>query len=373
MGPVNYRAKAKSRIDCCDPNPSAHKLKHSLNELIVPLGRDINPRFTSSAKASKVVKSSSFHVEKPVNKTESESSLVKSSTFESLFEIGSSVPDLESEIKKATQASTNPAESASSTPLENSPAMEVGLETIHHHHKFGWTESEYAENGGHDAMFSEAYSTQGKKHEATVNSPVHNGNHRLAGKSVTPTYEDSNTDTFGVYSDTSPSYSRHDEGDLQVVDFEVTNSETETTVVLKHLLALSSLSKEKETTDEATYSTSHNSSTNNHVRRSTGSSSLWTMPAIEESDSEESESYYESEEIVKTPSVPIVPYTLPIPTINLQDEDGTILETILKGTKGLNSEEDGTDATVNSGSDSVVVNYSPQTVYDDELGPSTKL
>ena len=368
---VNYSA-IKPKIDCSDPNPSVHKLKHSLNELIIPLGRNINPRFSSSSgKATRIVKSSSFHVEKPVSdKTESKSaSLVKSSTFESLFEVGSQnsgVPDLESEIEKATQASTNQTESASSTdPLEDStqPAMEVGLETVHHHHKLGWTEEHVVNPGGHDKMFSEAYSTQllGKKHGATVDD---SGLPHRIGENVgvaTNFYEDS-TGT-GRYN--------RDEDDIHVVDFEVTNSETETTVVLKHLLATSSLSKESEATDSTNGSSS---STNNHARRTTGSSSLWTMPAIEESDSEESESYYESEKVVTTPPLPIVPHTLPIPTVNLQDEDGTILETILKGSEGLKSEDgEGTDATVGSGSDShLVANYSPQTVYDD-FGPSTKL
>lgn len=344
-----------------------------MNELIVPLGRNINPRFSSSSgKATRIVKSSSFHVEKPASdKTESKSaSLVKSSTFESLFEVGSQnsgVPDLESEIEKATQASTNQTESASSTdPLEDStqPAMEVGLETVHHHHKLGWTE-EYAVNpGGHDGMFSETYSTAqllGKKHGATVDDS--GLPHRIGESvSVATNFHEDNTDTGR--------YNRDSEDDIHVVDFEVTNSETETTVVLKHLLATSSLSKESEATD----SMNSSSSTNNHARRTTGSSSLWAMPAIEESDSEESESYYESEEVVKTPPLPIVPYTLPIPTINLQDEDGTILETILKGSKGMKSEDgDGTDATVDGGCDShLVTNYSPETVYDD-FGPNTKL
>ena len=366
---VNYSA-IKPRIDCSDPNPSAHKLKHSLNELIIPLGRDINPRFSSLAKAARIVKSSSFHVKKPISdKTESKSaSLVKSSTFESLFEVGSQnsgAPDLESEIEKATQASVNQTESASSTdPLEDStqPTMEVGLETVHHRHKLGWTE-EYAVNpGGHDEMFS----TQllGKKHGATMDDsgPPHRIGESVSISVATNFHKDS-TDT-GRYN--------RSEDDIHIVDFEVTNSDTETTVVLKHLLATSSLSKENEATDSTN---SGSSSANNHARRTTGSSSLWTMPAIEESDSEESESYYESEEIVTTPPLPIVPYTLSIPTVNLQDEDGTILETILKGREGLteSGDGDGTDATVDSGSDShLVANYSPQTVYDD-FGPSTKL
>ena len=348
-----------------------------MNELTIPLGRDINPRFTSRAlKASRLVKSSSLHIEKPIDKTESESSLVKSSTFDSLFEVDSQksgIPDLETEIEIATQASTNPTKSVSSASPEDSPAMEVGLETVHHHHKLGWTEPEYAMNGavGHNMMFSEAaYSTQGKKYEDAVNSDDLNDIHRTPGESAASTcHEDSKADTFGgqrafEYSHTVPRYSRDqfDEDDIQIVDFEVTNSETETTVVLKHLLALSSLrEKENETTG----------TTSNHVSRSTGSSPLWTMPAIEESDSEENESYYESEEVVTPPpSVPIVPYTLPIPTLNLQDEDGTILETILKGTEGLKTDNDG-NATVDS-SDSLVAKYSPKTVYDD-FGPSTNL
>ena len=406
---VNFRASAKSRIDCSDPNPSAHKLKHSLNELTVPLGRDVNPRFiSSSGKTAKIVKSSSFHVDKPVSvdKTESKSAtLVKSSTFESLFEVDSQksqgVPDLETEIEKATQASTNQTESASSvtTPLEDSsnPAtiMEVGLETVHHHHKLGWTEDSYTavpdpgDHSVHDMLFSEAaYSgTQppGKKYGATASENSGYGlPHKIGENSCdvhvasTTFHEDSD---HGDHTATTP-----DEDDIQVVDFEVTNSETETTVILKHLLATSSLSKETtdEATDAATNGTQSHSRTtkNNHGRRSAkGSSSqtLWTMPSIEESDSEESETYYESEDaIVAPPPLPIIPYTLPIPTVNLQDEDGTILETILKGREGLKSSDEGGDgngtgAIVDRGSDSLLVaNYSPQTVYDD-LGPSTKL
>lgn len=369
-----------------------------MNELIVPLGRDINPRFSStssSGKTARIVKSSSFHIEKPVsdNKTESKSStLVKSSTFESLFEVSQGAPDLESEIKKATQASTNQTESASlstaADPFEDSPTttntMEVGLETVHHHHKFGWTEdSAYAVNPGHrrhdiDMMFSsKPYSStklQGKRqHGTTVEDSSHGLPHRIGesgtGVHVATAFHEDSTGTDTARLD--------EEDDIQVIDFEVTSSETETTVFLKHLLATSSLNKD---TEEST-----DSSTSNHGRRSTGSSSaLWTMPAIEESDSEESESYYESEDIVTIPPLrlPIVPYTLPIPTVNLQDEDGTILEVILKGREGVtesavddNEADDGTGAaTVDSGSDSLLVaNYSPQTVYDDFGGPSTKL
>lgn len=409
---TDYSA-VKSRIDCSDPNPSAHKLKHSLNELIVPLGRDINPRFTGSAsgKAARIVKSSSFHVEKPrsVSESKSASTLVKSSTFEALFEVGSQkspegVPDLESEIEKATQASTNQTESASTAstldPLEDSSSttdtMEVGLETVHHHHKLGWTEEYTASSGDHEVIFtSETYRStaaelpRGRKHRANAVWPRGESESDLPHRSsfrgssgVTATTiheEDSSTVDMAAtarLSDAGPL------DDIQVVDFEVTNSETETTVILKHLLATSSLSKENVADEDTDQSTQGSIGTKSkHGHRSTGSSSLWTMPSIEESDSEESESYYESEEIVATPPLPIVPYTLPIPTVNLQDEDGTILETIIKGREGLKSaeeaegEKDGTDATVgqSSGSDSLlVINYSPQTVYDD-FGPSTKL
>ena len=266
--------------------------------------------------------------------------------------------------------------------------MEVGLETVHHHHKFGWTEdSTYAVDPGHrhdiDVMFSSkpVYSNkeqQGKRpHGATDFS--HGLPHRIGESgstgvhAATAFHEDSTAGTDTARLD--------EEDDIQVIDFEVTSSETETTVFLKHLLATSSLNKETNT-EEST-----DSSTSNRGRRSSGSSSaLWAMPAIEESDSEESESYYESEDIVTTPPpLPIVPYTLPIPTVNLQDEDGTILEVILKGREGVTESadmddsgardsNDETGATVDSGSDSLLAaNYSPQTVYDDFGGPSTKL
>ena len=92
------------------------------------------------------------------------------------------------------------------------------------------------------------------------------------------------------------------------------------------------------------------------------------MPAIEESDSEESESYHESEEVVTTPPLPIIPYTLPIPTVKLQDEDGTIFETIINGKEGVKSvgeDWDGTGATADQSNGSDSLNYSPQTVYGD--------
>ena len=41
----HFRAEAKSKIDCSDPNP-AHKLQRSINELSITGARKLNPRFT---------------------------------------------------------------------------------------------------------------------------------------------------------------------------------------------------------------------------------------------------------------------------------------------------------------------------------------
>ena len=40
----HFRAEAKSKIDCSDPNP-AHKLQRSINELSITGGKKLNPRF----------------------------------------------------------------------------------------------------------------------------------------------------------------------------------------------------------------------------------------------------------------------------------------------------------------------------------------
>lgn len=248
--------------------------------------------------------------------------------------------------------------------------MEVGLETIYQH-KLGWGEIDtFSGSNDNDvrklqATAEDGYDEQVKKSKESSTSAddtpsLHNG--IKTGEDVSAHHKDvqpSTVNSFGencvfVRSGIASGYQPSDE-DINVVDFEVTNSETETTVVLKHLLALSSL-REKE-----------NETTVSNVSRPTGSTALCTMPAIEESDSEENDSYYESEEIVTTP---IVPYSLPIPTVNLLDEDGVVLETILRGREGL--EIDGNAANNVDTSSTTDTNFTTKTVYDD-LGPSTKL
>lgn len=403
---MNYRARVKSKIDCSDPNPAVHNLKHSLNELIIPLGEKVNPRFenvsSNSWSKSRLVKSSSFHaIDEADELKSSTSSLVKSSTFDSLLEIDSTTePSLESEIKESAASLSNPspttANSIDNVPSENDSdsAMQVGLETFHHHHhKLAWG-AHYPTNGrrhihskNNHLLFDETLESyggdvpRGKFSQINGCSSSMQQNVRAAGyydERVPSNYHRNGKtlnsfggkQTFNEHSDTAAiqeydndQQNEKEEEDLNIVDFEVTNSETETTVFLKHIWARSSLNDDEDKTNM------------NSVLKSNGSRTsgpLWTMPSIEESDSEESESYYESEDaVIVTTPVPNVPYTLPVPTVNLVDEDGTILEVILQGREGLSPEDLETTNTVDSNS-SAAVEYTPQTVYDD-LGPSTRL
>ena len=382
--PVDYSAKAKPKIDNSDPNPGIHKLKHSLNDLVIPLGRALNPRFvatTGLTSKSSLVKSTSFHTAVDVDdhsNSTAKSSIVKSSTFDSVCAIESSAtPNTspESETVLVTKDS-NPTESLSkaipdSEDSENtSMAMEVCRETVRPQHKLAWGD-DYTTNGeGHDdnsMMFDETLEIcDTGKGVKSINGRTSGYSSRRAAfyEESVPTYHrDRKMNLFGKrrafecpISAPTCEEDECEEEDMNIIDFEVTNSEKETTVVLKHLLALSSLREEE---NDITDSTTSGAS------MSTGSTTLHAMPSIEESDSEESENYYESEDIAATVTTPtpIVPYTLPVPTVNLVDEDGTVLETILQGREALSKKD--TD-TVDSDS------YSPKTVYN-ESGPSTQL
>ena len=333
-------------------------MKHSLKELTVPLGRDINPRFgVSRSSKSGLTKSSSFNTAEEVDDRLRSTSLVKSSSFDSLFQVSAltaeiSVSQIKTEEGKTSLASSesenrsteNIQEAELEEPVLDQDSSNTDMEVAVHptQHKMAWGEGlgyHSRNRGNHNAMMFDGGFTH---HEHDCYSGIAAGN---------------------------GSTHRHHDNGIDIVDFEVTNSETETTVVLKKILAMSSLRDEE-----------NNPTGNNRITRSRSSSGtsspLLMMPAIEESESEEEEeNYYESEDIITTPALPIVPYTLPVPTINLVDEDGTILETILQGRAGEIEEE--SDELVNDtvhvvGDSFVAVGYTPQTVYD-ESGPSTAL
>ena len=353
-------------------------MKHSLNELTIPLGRAVNPRFREEPSKSRLVKSSSFHTAEEAECLKSASSLVKSSTFDSLLDIDAPTTESafslleadretitahsKSENKSSTGEIDSPTTTETSVPLleteressllseskstesiqqdqsvapsldSNNTAADIMEVAMQPRHKLAWGEAVYPHSSvnrtSHSVLYDESYSPQEHGHYSR-GMPARNGN----------------------------GHHNSSDHDVDIVDFEVTNSETETTVVLKRILAMGSLGNEV---------------SDNHVARP--KPSTWTMPSIEESDSEESETYYESEDIVTTPTAPLVlvPYTLPIPTVNLVDEDGTVLETILQGRGELTDGDEDTINTIQVVSDSFVVDYTPKTVYD-ESGPSTAL
>lgn len=371
-----------------------HKLKHSLSELTVPLGRRLNPRFTTGSSAgSRLVNSSSFHTISEVKelKSASKSSIVKSSTFDSLCTVDSPAKSLESEIEEALSVAEDtspPTDIDSRVPLDtednnnNNIAMEVCLKTVHPQRKLAWGEDCTTKNGGdhHDngMTFDEIRDNVQGMNSVTNSMDRYSARMPHSSTRADAFYEESATgyrrgrkmSPFGrrrafecPISPPTCEIDERDEDDVNIAGIEVTNSEKETTVYLKHILALSSLREEE---NDSTDSTATNT-----AQRSTGSNSLCAMPSIEESDSEESENYYESEDVasVTTTPSPIVPYTLPIPTINLVDEDGTILDTILQGRDGLSAQDVNT---IDHSSSDIRVGYVPKTVYD-ELGPSTQL
>ena len=270
------------------------------------------------------------------------------------------------------------------------------METLHHHRRLAWGNG-FATNGrshihNHNAIYNETldrynndsptkkftsssvnrYSPPSQRYD--IRAPYYEeripGFHKntklmnsFGGKQHFELSEQSNENDSDQSDEEEEEQEKEEEGDLDIVDFEVTSSEIETTVFLKHLLAQSSLREEENETNS-----------NNDSSRTSGlTSAAWAMPSIEESDSEESENYYESEDAVIAPTMPLLPYTGAVPTVNLVDEDGSHLEMILQGREALSvGEQEELFIAADTADSSRAVKYTPQTVYDD-YGPSTKL
>lgn len=292
---TELKGKVKSRIDQSDPNP-AHKLRHSLEELTIPEGEKLNPRFLKERLPSKsphLQKSRTFdsisqllkeeeHTDSSLDWTET---LPRSATYEFLSCIE---PLADSEpISTLSKSSNNTDSKKMSTVVDYSPSNGVKRKL-------------YFDDGESNDHHQEGVETHSNYNDASIEPELSVSQHEMKGQNAFTINEEGASDSLASNCTNGQS------GDLGIYDIEISNSVSETTVVLKHILALSGKNG------------SANSTSNSAV-----------MPIIEESETEEEE---EEEEQVY-PKLELAPYTLahPIPELMISDEDGSIVETITVG------------------------------------------
>lgn len=215
-------------MDQTDPNP-AHRLKHSLKELTLSQGRRVNPRF-----AEKRVKTdhrlirrfSSSDIDRSSKGGATEKhKLQKSNTLGGLI----SPQQLQEDTTGFIVERPNILD-----PLPSDREMEKNLSYSHAVSKYGTFSFRNYDNHSTD---SEDNTTD--EQTTCIESNV------LGSKSMDNTTDANDmeplfTDVYGQCSNQTP------EQDIDIYDIEVTNSASETTVVLKNLFSKSSLSKENE-------------------------------------------------------------------------------------------------------------------------------
>ena len=264
----------KSKIDQSDPNP-AHKLRNKVEDLIIEEGKEINPRFSNRRNFYKRSDTDSWdHFPKSSDRREKYLAKYRQQrassldSFQPRSEFSSALP-----FKRDTRSGRMTTFAQNRLPMKTSPLQNDIFEEI---------EEESVSNS------------------IPVNTELSTGpicSKAFMENSCVTDGESKSTDSANIY------------------DIEVTNSPSETTVVLKHLLALSGKRKS-----------------------SLPSQSNASMTIIEE-DEEDEEEYYESEDTV--PSVTPIIYRLPhpIPRLIITDEIDGLVETVIEKARELNTVE----------------------------------
>ena len=290
------KGKVKSRIDQSDPNP-AHQLRHSLEELTIPEGQKLNPRFVKQRLPSlspSLQKSRTFdsisqllkeeEANSSISSYQTQAQLPRSATFEFLARIE---PLIDTE--------------PDSTSVGNSEVMSTVM--AHDYVPCNGVKRKLYFNDGVSLMdhqedvTTKIISTHSDHNHVPIQPGLHSAHNEVQVQTAfTIDQEEGASESTEL--DRTNGYSEV----LDIYDIEVSNSASETTVVLKHLLALSGKTGSSNSTSNST-----------------------SMPIIEESESEEEEVDY--------PKLQLGPYTLPhpVPELLISDEDGSIVETISIG------------------------------------------
>lgn len=264
---VGRYANVRSKIDQSDPNP-AHKLQHSVEDLTIDSkqGREINPRFSSSRFASR---RPGFHRGKTID-------------FSDRFPRNSSPVDYHYKRAASVDSPLGPIQSrpASTFPLRKERASKLTrMSRVLQEAK----SSDSFEEAEEDELLS----------GARVGSELDQGE------------RNSTAFTALIEEEEVAPMTTSGPGGNWISGMEVTSNGSETTVVLKHILALS----RKQSTDSNT-----------------------DMTIIEEDELEEEKQYYESQDSPLSPASTGSSFQLPhpIPRLIVTTEEGELVETVVE-------------------------------------------
>lgn len=324
-------ANVKSKIDQSDPNP-AHKLKRTLSDLTSDSeqGREINPRF-SSATTTAATSSSSRYAARPDLQRRSRTVDYNGDRFPRSFgtqrtrvpSTGTGVRSSAAAVLRKSGSLDSPLHPASSkefspVPSSLSQATSAAMTTKCEMSELAEEEEEEVEvkrekeqSGGDNGRVS---FEEAEEDEFLSGASVEGS--ELGRRVINPVAfafieEESDAPSKQEGDETAPLFlDEGEDDDLGICGVEVTNSSTETTVVLKHLLALS-----------GRRSQSHGSS-----------AAAADMAIIEEDELEEEEEYYESKDTPLSPSSSTVEsFALPhpIPRLIVTCEGEGLVETVV--------------------------------------------
>lgn len=254
----------RSKIDQSDPNP-AHKLQHSVADLTIDSkqGREINPRFSSSISSKprpvfrrgRTVDYNEFpHSSSPAEYRYQRSASVDTPTGPAQAKLASTFPLRKARVPRVNKMSRI-AERETPMPASQDIFEEAEEDELLSGATVG--SEELSQRG------STAFTESGLAEEAEALEEV------------------------GIYG------------------MEVTSNNTETTVVLKHLLALADKSSTKSS----------------------------DMTIIEEDELEEEETFYESQDTPTAKSSSPFSLAHPIPRLIVTNEEGELVETVVENTR----------------------------------------
>ena len=289
----HFSAQAKSRVDQTDPNP-AHKLKRSLKDLTLSQGRKVNPRFAEKrvkTDSHLIRRFSSSDIDSGSRKQEASAKhkLCKSITL-GLFS-----------HEQFKEDSTDFTVEKSPDILDPLPSDNEMENQVSKYGTFSIRASNYDNDPTQDNLTEEqtdSIDVVGPKSMDTQNP----------------------SDTGPLFTAVNGQCSN--EQDIAVYDIEVTNSVSETTVVLKNLFSKSSLSKEDET------------GADNRRRIESSNSSYSYSQLYEESEDSDSEA---EEEALLAACMNTFPHG--IPKLIVSNELGDIVEVIVDPPTSNNANE----------------------------------
>ena len=324
-------ANIKSKIDQSDPNP-AHKLKRTLSDLTsdAEQGREINPRFSTNT-ATATTKFTGSRVGPDLQRRSTvdynsdrfprsfgaQRTRVSPSTagIRSSAAVLRKSGSLDSPLRQsgrvtAASSSSLSRDSAAAMATKSTKMSELAEEeeevVVEEKQKSGGDNGRVSFEEAEEDEFLNGASVEGWELGRRVINPVAFA--YVEEESDAPSRREDDETAVPQFLDEGGDAG--DDGDLGICGVEVTNSSTETTVVLKHLLALSGKRSQ------------------NHASSSAGAASDMTI--IEEDELEEEDEYYESKDTPLSPSS-VNSFSLPhpIPRLIVTCEGEGLVETVV--------------------------------------------